>query len=242
VNGETTKARMRPQFFARSAMLMLALVLASFSFTYFGPMATGSKRFSIVLHIHGAAYFTWMLLYAWQTRLVATGRVARHRELGLAGIALSSLMVPLGVALAIEAARRRTAAGNPHPFDFTLYNVVDISTFTIMMTAAIAAVTRHPDWHRRFTFGAALCLVGPSLSRWLRVIPEATPWTDLLPNLSADLFLIALLLHDRRVFGRVHPATWWVIAALVPIHIATPFLTGGDWWRTLGPAIMKLAV
>jgi hypothetical protein len=242
MNGEAITARVRPQFFARSAMLMLVLVLASFSFTYFAPMATGSKRFSIVLHIHGAAYFAWIFLYTWQTRLIATGRVARHREWGLAGIALSSLMVPLGVALAIEGARRRTAAGNPYPFDPTLYNVVDILTFAIMMTASIAAVTRRPDWHRRFTFGAALCLVGPSLSRWLRVIPEVAPWTDLLPNLGADLFLIALLLHDRRVFGRLHPATWWVIAALVPIHAATPFLTGSARWRELGPTIMNLAV
>ena len=239
---EKRKARARPQFFARSALVMLALVLASFSFTYFGPMVTGSRHFSIVLHLHGAAYFAWMLLYAWQARLVATGRVAKHREWGLAGIALSAIMVPLGVALAIAAARQRSAAGNPHPFDFTLFNVVDLVTFAMLMSAAIAAVTRHPQWHRRFAFGAALCLVGPSLSRWLRVIPEALPWTDLLPNLSADLFLVALVLHDRRVLGRVHPATWWVVAALVPIHVATPFLYQSEWWRALGPGIMALAV
>lgn len=239
---DATPPRVRAQFFARSSLLMLGLVLASFSFTYFWPIATGSRHFSIVFHIHGAAYFAWMLLYAWQSRLVATGRVARHRELGLAGVALSAAMVPLGVAMAIAAARRRMAAGNAHPFDSALFNVVDLTTFAVLMTAGIVAVTRHPLWHRRFIFGAALCLVGPSLSRWLRVIPEALPWTDLLPNLAADLFLVALIIHDRRVLGRVHPATWWVIAALVPIHVATPFLITTDLWRGLGPGIMALAV
>lgn len=234
--------RERPQFFARSALVMLALVLASFSFTYFGPIASGSRRFSIMLHIHGVAYFAWIFLYVWQTRLVATGKVARHREFGLAGIALSAVMVPLGIALAIEAVRRRQATGNPFPFDFTLFNVVDIVTFAVLMTASIASVTRHLDWHRRFTFGAALCLVGPSLSRWLQVMPQAAPWTDLLPNLGADLFLIALALYDRRASGRVHPATLWVIAALVPVHIATPFLIDSAWWRAIGPGIMAFAV
>lgn len=236
------KQRVRTQFFARSALLMLGLVLASFSFTYFAPIVTGSGRFSIMLHIHGAFYFAWILLYVCQTRLAASGRVARHRELGLAGIAVSATMVPLGMAIAIEAARRRANAGNPHPFDFTLFNVVDLVTFAILMIAGIAAVTRHPEWHRRFTFGAALCLVGPSLSRWLRVIPEALPWTDLLPALIADLFLIALILHDRRAMGRVHPATWWVIALLLPVHIATPFLIDSGWWRAIGPGIMAFAV
>jgi len=237
-----SQPRLRAQFFARASLVMLGLVLASFSFTYFWPIVMGSRPFPVVLHIHGAAYFAWMLLYAWQSRLVATGRVARHREWGLAGVALSAAMVPLGIAMAVAAARRRAAAGNPHPFDTTLFNVVDLATFAIMMTAGIAAVTRHPLWHRRFIFGAALCLVGPSLSRWLRLIPEAAPWTDLLPNLAADLFLFALIIHDRRVLGRVHPATWWVIAALVPIHVATPFLITTDWWRNLGPGIMALAV
>lgn len=143
--GEAAAARgVRTQFFARSALLMLALVLASFSFTYFWPMAVTGKRFSLVLHLHGAVCFGWMVLYAWQTRLVASGRIARHREWGLAGIALSTLLVPLGIAIAIAGIKRRMAAGRPHPFDTTLFNVVDIGTFAILMTASIAAVTRHP--------------------------------------------------------------------------------------------------
>lgn len=74
-------------------------------------------------------------------------------------------MVPLGIALAIAAARRRIAAGNPHPFDTTLFNVTDLGAFALLMTASIATVTRHSDWHRRLTYGAALALLGPALSR-----------------------------------------------------------------------------
>lgn len=83
--------------------------------------------------------------------------------------------------------------------------------------------------------------MSPALSRWLLFIPEAPPWTDLLPNLP-DLFLVALAMHDLRTLGRVHPATWWCIALLVPIHIVTPFLIASDWWRGIAPAIMMLAV
>ena len=235
----------RSLFFARTALLMLAMVISAFLITYFQALLTGSRVFPAVYHIHGVAYFAWMGLYAWQTHLVATGRTARHRELGLAGIALSALMVPLGVSLAIHAINRRIAAGNPHPFDTTLYNVIDITLFAVLMTASIASVTRHPDWHRRFTFGAALCLVGPAVSRWflnpwIMPVPQLSPWSDLAPNLTADLFLIALILYDRRTLGRVHPATLWVCALLVPIHIATPFLTGSVWWRELAPSILKL--
>ena len=60
------------------------------------------------------------------------------------------------------------------------------------------------------------------------------------PNLLADLFLIALIFHDRRTLGRVHPATWVVILVLIPIHVATPFLAGTAMWRGMAPGLLRL--
>lgn len=242
---EQTRRRVPSRFFARCALLMLAMVLLAFPFTYFGPMASGSRHFLPVYHVHGLLFFGWIGLYALQTHLVATGRTARHREFGLAGIAISALMLPLGVILAIEAINRRTAEGDPHPFDNTLYNVVDITSFAVLMIASISAVTRHIEWHRRFTFGAAIVLVGPAISRWFFspwfvTIPQASPISDMAPNLCADAFLIALAVHDRRTLGRIHPATLWLCFTLVPIHVIEPFLTASDWWRGLAPLITKL--
>ena len=237
--------RIRSKSFARCALLMLVMVLIAFPFTYFGPLVSGSRHFPPVYHIHGLLFFGWIGLYAWQTHLVATGRTARHREWGLAGIAISALMVPLGVILAIEAINRRTAEGDPHPFDNTLYNVVDITSFAVLMIASISAVTRKIEWHRRFTFGAAIVLFGPAISRWFFnpwfvTIPQVSPISDMAPNLVADVFLIALAVHDRRTLGRIHPATLWLCFTLVPIHVIEPFLTGSEWWRELAPFITKL--
>ena len=230
----------RSRFYANSALFMLACVLLAFPLTYYRPLATGSRHFPPFYHIHGAAFFAWIGLYAWQAHLAAKGRIVRHRELGLAGIALSALLVPLGIVMAIAAIRRRMAQGDPHPFDFTLYNIVDIATFSLMMIAAIASVTRRPDWHRRFAFAAALCLVGPAISRWFLPFPEAFPWTDMAPNLLADLMLVALAVHDRRALGRLHPATLWAMVALVPIHIAEPWIAGSAWWRGVAPALLEI--
>lgn len=231
----------RDPFFARSALVMLACVLLSFPLTYYTPIVTGSRHWAPLFHIHGAAFFGWMFLYAWQTHLAATGRVALHRELGLAGIALSAIMIPLGLAAAIMAARLRLAHGDPQPFAFTLYNMIDIGLFTAMMTASIASVTRHLDWHRRFTFAAALCLVGPAISRWFLPFPALPPLTDFGPNILADLFLLALMVHDRRTLGRIHPATVWVTAIMVPIHLVTPIFVDSAGWKAIAPVLLRLA-
>lgn len=247
VDAASAPARVRPEklrtrFFSRSALLMLAMVLLAFPATYFAPVLTGSGRFAPIFHIHGMAFFAWIFLYAWQTHLAAEGRIARHREFGLAGVALSGIMVPLGFALAIAAIERRIANGEAHPFDNTLYNMIDIISFTLLMTASIASVTRHVDWHRRFTLAAAVALVGPAISRWFYAtpMPAFPPFTDFAPNIIADLFLVALAVHDRRTLGRIHPVTLGCLIVLVPIHLLTPFAVSSAWWRSIAPALLTM--
>jgi len=228
------------QFFPRMALLMLGLVLASFSMTYFVPMYDGSRSWPPVVHIHGVFSFAWMLLYVWQARLVATGRVALHRELGLAGIAISALMIPLGVATIVVQAHKRLGLGIEDPFSRSFLTLMGLTTFAVMMTAAIASVTRHREWHRRFIYAAALVLVQFAGSRLLlhfRGISHFEHLVLLLP----DLFLVALMVHDRRVSGAVHPATLWITAVLVPLHVVAPFVAHSAAWAAFAPALLRLS-
>ena len=64
--------------------------------------------------------------------------------------------------------------------------------------------------------------------------------TDSAPNIVADLFLFLLARHDRRTLGHICPATLWIAALLVPIHLISPFLTTTDWWRNLAPVLLAL--
>lgn len=238
-NADSTTAAQRDRFFANNSLLVAALVFASFPLTYYVPVATSSRHFAPILHIHGVIFFTWAVLYAWQSHLVANGEVAKHRELGLAGIAVSALMLPLGVIAAAEAIGRRKQAGDPTPYDFAFYNLLDIALFSVLMVAGIAAVTRHREWHRRFIYGAALCLLSPAFSRWTLRLAWPLPLGDWVVYMF-DVLLIVLALHDRRVLGRIHPATWCTIALLIPLHIASPFLAYSEWWRTIAPSIFNL--
>ncbi len=85
------------RFFAVSAILIAGLVVLSFPLTYFIPLVSGSKHFTLLRHLHGLAFFGWIALYVVQTRLVRTGNVRLHRELGMAGVALAGAMLPLGL-------------------------------------------------------------------------------------------------------------------------------------------------
>ena len=98
------------RFFARMAWVMLACVLLAFPLTYFGPLLAGSKHFILLRHLHGAAFFAFVGLCAWQSQLVAAGKVARHRSIGLFGLALAGAMVPLGVWMMLTSTHERALA------------------------------------------------------------------------------------------------------------------------------------
>lgn len=227
----------RDPFFARSGLVIAAVILLSFPLTYYIPLVTGTKTFSLLRHLHGLAFFAWTGLYVLQTQLAVRGHVRLHREVGLAGIALAGAMLPLGLWMAIAAIEGRIASGYPLPFEWAIYNLVDILVFSLLMAWAIFETRRRIDWHRRLAFIAILNLMGPAASRWFLEMPLPYPWLDMAPNLFADAALIVLALHDRRTLGKVHPITCLAAAVLVPIHIAEPFVALTAWWNGLAPSL-----
>ena len=231
-------ARERPQFFARSALLMAAIVVLSFPVTYYLPVATESGKFDTLHHLHGLAFFAWFGLYVCQTQLAARGQIARHREIGLLGFALTGLMIPLGYWMAQRGAERRLGTVD-FPYEFTWYNVIDISMFTVLMLGAIVLVTRHKEWHRRLVFVAALCLVAPAATRWTLKIPDIDPFIlDIAAYAVVYPFLIALARFDWRTEGTLHPATLISIALLLPVQLSSAWIARSSWWNTLAPGLI----
>lgn len=225
------------RFFAVGAILIALLVVLSFPLTYFIPLVTGAGHFTLLRHLHGLAFFGWVALYVVQTRLVRTGKVRLHRELGMAGAWLAGAMLPLGLWQAVTSAGERQASGFDRPFENSLYNLVDILVFSSAFGWGIWAATRHIEWHRRLMFVALLNLFGPAFSRVTFLLPLPFPWYDMAPNLVADALLFALALHDKQTIGRVHPVTIGVISILIPLHAVEPFVARSEIWNAIAPAL-----
>ena len=226
------------RFFALSGAAIAVLIVLSFSLTYFTPIATGAKQFSLLRHLHGLVFFAWTTLIAVQPWLIRRGKIKLHREIGLLSAALAGAMVPLGLWLATVAIQDRTAQKFALPFEFALYNLVDIALFALTIGWAIQQASRRIDWHRRLVFVSMLMLLGPAWSRlWFEFASLPWPWIDLAPNVSADLLLVALAWHDRRVLGRIHPVTLWAALVLIPLHAVEPLIARSAWWNGIAPSL-----
>lgn len=236
--GKQDTAARGSSFFAVSAVAIAVLIVLSFTLTYFTPLATDSKQFTLLRHLHGMVFFAWTALIAVQPWLIRKGKLKLHRELGLTGAALAGAMIPLGLWLATVAIQDRIEQKFALPFEFAIYNLVDITLFALTTGWAIHQATRRIEWHRRLVFVSMLQLLGPAWSRlWYEFASLPWPSIDLAPNVSADLLLMLLAWHDRRVLGRIHPVTWGAIAILIPLHVIEPLVARSHWWNSIAPSL-----
>lgn len=181
-----------------------------------------------IFYFHGAVFAAWCVLMVVQASLVTAGRTPLHRRIGAWGAALAATMVVLGIHAGLVAARRPGGfVGIPVPaIQFLIVPVMDMLLFGSFVALAVAR-RRDSQAHKRWMLLATVNLTTAGIARWPGVISLGAP--PLFFFLS-DLFIVALVVWDRKSRGSVHPATRWggsLIVLSQPLRLA---LSGTAAW------------
>jgi len=210
-------------FFSGMALVILGAVFRGFARTYFLAGVFHAPLPNLLIHIHGAAFSSWILLFIAQTSLVSAGRVDIHRRLGIAVFLLACAMVLLGVA----AATNELARGVPPtigPKTFYAVPMLDMLLFATLVFFAFRA-RFHPATHKRLILIATIGLTDAAFARWPIFrghLNEA---------FLASYVLIALLAaYDLWSTRRIHRATLWAGALVVFVHqVSLPIGQTAAW-------------
>src|SRR6185295_7957533 len=108
-------------FHTAMALACLITAVAGFGPTYFFKPVHPSPPLSPLLHVHGLVFTTWLVLLIVQSGLVRADRTDLHKRLGIFGALLAVVVVILGFAVAIEAARHGTSSGGMTPLGFMIF-------------------------------------------------------------------------------------------------------------------------
>jgi hypothetical protein len=193
----------------------LLVIFAGFARTYYLKGAFGTPDLSVLKHAHGLVMTAWFTLFLVQVRLVATGRTAVHRKLGIAGAVLAALVVIVGTATALVAAKNGATPGPP-PLVFLAIPLGDMLVFVTIVSAAIL-YRKRSDYHKRLMLLASLSILTAAIAR----IPVDFLQAGGLPAFfgTTDLLIIAFVAFDSVRSRRLHPAflagTVFVIASQV---------------------------
>jgi hypothetical protein len=176
------------------------------------------------VHLHAVVFLGWLALFVTQNVLAERGSLALHRKLGWLGAGLAALMVVLGSFTAIKAIElgRQPPFFSPHYFLALTH--VGVAVFGALIAAAILR-RRETEWHRRLMLSATILLLEPALGRLLPmplIGGEAGEWYVLALQIAV---LGIAMLHDRKLWGRVHSALLWGAGAIILSHAATSALS-----------------
>src|SRR5688572_5345102 len=154
------------RFYVRMAAMFVGVAVVGFAPTYWVPMLRGTLDVPPFAHLHAVVFYGWTLLFLRQTSLAASGRMTRHRELGVAGVALATAMLLVGLGLSVNSLRRFEAAGlSESGRAFAIVSVSAITLFAALFTVAVFNVKR-PDIHKRVMLVATVSLLQAAIARW----------------------------------------------------------------------------
>lgn len=236
------------RFYVGMSAAFVAIAVIGFAPTYWIPLLRGSLVAPPITHLHALCFYGWTLLLLRQTWLVGSGELGRHRELGVAGVALATAMLFVGLNAAATAVRHAEAAGAGEAArPFAIVSVTAIGLFAVLVAIALLNV-RKPEVHKRLMLVATASILQAAVGRWFLLLfapplpPGAMPgshpppvFVTVLPGLAVDLLIVAGMVHDRRTIGRVHRVYWIAGAAVLAVQVLrVPISQTHAWTQVVG--------
>jgi len=225
------------RFYIGIGLFGLTAVAVGFSTTYFIPIVRRAFAAPGIVHLHGAAALTWVILLLAQALLVRTGRTKLHMRLGLAGLPLATVIWLSGILTAAWAARRDVPSQGAVAETAFMGTVTGLSLFLAFVIAGYVS-RRSPAAHKRWMALATIAVLWPAIFRWRHLLPTMSRPDIILGLFVADLPILAAMLRDRLRFGMVHPVwllggTFWFVEQGVEVAV---FDT--NWSAPIGRALL----
>ena len=190
------------RFFFWMGLVLTAIVIVGFTLPAINRPG-GLLGIPALLHVHGAVFLAWFVLFCNQARLIGAGNVGLHQRLGIVSVLLALSMIALSFFV------MRGAYMNPQfriagmdAAGSLMFPFTDIVNFSIAYGLAIANRTA-PDAHKRLMLLAGILIIDPAASRLVLTLGGPVP---LILGVHLGLFA-ALIAYDVRTRKRPHWAT-----------------------------------
>jgi uncharacterized membrane protein YozB (DUF420 family) len=221
------------RFFGAAALIAALIAFVGFAPTYYLKGAFGAPELRALVHVHGLVMTLWVLLFFAQVSLVALRRVALHRRLGMAGAVLAAIVVIVGIATAIDSARRGVSPGPP-PLVFLAIPIGVALVFGVFVGAAVL-LRRRSDWHKRLMLLASIAILTPAIARL--PIEAVHAGGIVLFFALTDLLAIACAAYDAARNRRLHPAFGWGTLGLILAQVGMLVLAGSSVWMGIAKSL-----
>lgn len=214
--------------------LVWAAILAGFGMDFARYLGEAPPP-PFILHFHAAVFALWLALVTFQILWIEIGNVRRHKQLGWLTVAVSAVMVPLGLAAAFVDQVRQVTHPDYAP-QFLALEFEEMIAFSVFMAAGVI-FRRNPAAHKRLMILSAVAISDAGFGRiWLMGIRLEVPgafgwWLQFYWGIF--LILVAMGIWDLWHRRRIHPAVLFGAIFLWAGEIITAALYFSPTWRDL---------
>lgn len=226
----TERSARERQFYGRMTIAMMVVVFIGFAPSFYlrglVHVPRPNSPMTIVLWAHGLVFTVWMLLFWWQTRLIAAGNRQTHMKLGLGGFVLAIVMLVLMFETAIQQIARATQPPFVDPLSWTAVPLSTIPQFVVFLWFGWQH-RRDAQAHKRAMLILALLMMEPAIGRFPIFQPSFIG--QYAAAFIAWAMIVPLVIWDRRSRGELH----WV--TLLGLFVTSAvLLLRFSIWTTVG--------
>lgn len=225
------------RFYIAMGVVGLFAALTGFATTFFMPVAAGTFHAPLVVYLHGACAFAWVIIFAIQPWLIRRRNFGQHKQLGYAGLGVAIGFAMTAMPVAAFATARDVASGGGETAVSTM-----VGTFTsalIFLGLVIGGVmTRHNSGaHKRLMLLATIAVLWPAWFRFRHYFPGIPNPEIIFAIVVADSLIILAALRDLIAERRIHAV--WLIGGTVLIaeHVTEAILFDTPVWRAFAHAL-----
>jgi len=211
--------------------------------------------FPTVLHFHAVLMGSWILLLLTQTTLMATGRSAAHKQLGLAGLVLAPAIVIIGSFVVPAMYRYNWSLAHalppevlPYPIgvverfmdSLVAFQIAAGLLFSVFVIVGLRARRHDVGMHKRMMILATAVPLPAAIDRiaWL---PTTYPESALSPVLYTVLWISPMLAWDLIRHKRLHKAYIIWFAIFIPVATVAVNIWWTPWWVGTVERVMGVA-
>ena len=210
--------RYENRFFAAMAAVSLVVIFIGFARTYYLAGVFKALLPNRLVHIHGAVFSLWILLFIAQISLITGHRIDLHRRLGMFGFVLACLMVTLGVLVATDQLARHAANPGTETVEearaFYAIPLADMLMFSTFMYLGFRN-RPHAAVHKRLMLFATFALLDAGFDRW----SVFNPYPLAVVHAVCFFPLVAVLMaYDWWSTGKVQRVTLWASGFLIAVQ------------------------
>ncbi len=189
--------------------------------------------YPFIVHVHGAVFTGWLVLFTVQVLLVRWRKLKVHRQLGLAMAGVALMMVFLGPATALHMEHLKMNQPGTDPA-FLSIQLTDLIAFAGLIAAGLMR-RKDPASHRRLMLLGTLYITDAGFARWMGDALSAA-FGGGVPGFWAACYahttvlMLSLGVYDLVTRRRLHPAWIFGMMWIAANQVTAIALHEAPWW------------